>query len=135
MSALSLLLLVAAGAGEPVWSTSVKVEQGGSKSWHAKGVKQGQWYELVSKGSCTRRERARNKKWREKISGDETPQVMGVDFKVTVGGLEPVSVDHQERTTRFKADRDDPEVKLEDQSTAQSGIRCTVTELAIRRAQ
>jgi len=128
---LTLLLMLTAGAGEPVWSTSVKVEQGGSKTYQAKGVKKGQWYDLVSKGSCTRRERGRAKKWREKLN-DEPPQVMGVDFKVTIGGLERISVDHQEHKTPFKADQDDPPVKIEDQSTAQAGIRCTVTELSIR---
>lgn len=124
--------MLTAGAGEPVWSTSVKVAPGGSKTYQAKGVKKGQWYDLVSKGGCVRRERARYKKWREKIN-DEPPQVMGVDFKVTIGGLERISVDHQERKSPFKADQDDPPVTIEDQSTPQAGVRCSVTELAIRR--
>lgn len=97
------------------------------------GLKKGAWYELVTKGRCTRRERTRSRTWRESISGGAPPQVMGVDFRVTIGGLEASSVDHEERTTPFQADRDDPDVTVEDRSTPQAGIRGAVTELSIRR--
>ena len=131
---LSLALALAlASPGDAVFSTRVDVPVGGKQAFHAKGLKRGEWYQLVTKGTCTRRERKRYRKWRESISGGEAPQVMGVDFKVTIGGLEAISVDHEERTTPFKADRDDPDVTVEDRSTAQAGIRCAVTELSIRR--
>jgi hypothetical protein len=130
---LTLVLSLALASPGPVWSTSVKLEFGGKKTFHAKGVKAGEWYELVSRGTCVRQERKRYREWRKSISGDTTPQVMGVDFKVTIGGLERISIDHEERKTAFKADRDDPDVTIEDQSTAQAGVRCVVTELTIRR--
>jgi len=132
---LSLLLALAVAADDAatVWSTSVKVPPGGKQAFHATGVKAGERYELVSKGSCARQERRRYREWRKSINGDDPPQVMGVDFKVTIGGFERISVDHQERKTAFKADRDNPEVIVEDQSTPQAGVRCAVTSLAIRR--
>jgi hypothetical protein len=130
---LTLALTLALASGGPAWSTSVKLEPGGKKTFHATGVKRGEWYELVTRGTCVRQERKRYREWRKSISGGTEPQVMGVDFKVTVGGLERISVDHQERTTAFKADRDDPDVTIEDQSTPQAGVRCVVTDLVIRR--
>jgi hypothetical protein len=133
MRAVALALVLAQSPGPTIWSAAVKVAQGSSKTLPTSGLSKGAWYELVSKGECKRRERARTRKWRQSVSGGESPQVMGVDFKVTVGGLEPMSVDHQERVTSFKADRDNPDVKVEDRSTAQAGIRCELTELTIRR--
>lgn len=128
------LFVLALLAAEPaaVWSTSVKVPSQGTRTFHAKGVKKGVLYDLVTSGSCERHERRRYKRWRERIN-DDSPQVMGVDFRVTIGGLEPMPVDHEERKTSFRADRDDPDVTVEDRSTPQAGIRCTVTSLLIRR--
>ncbi len=129
----ALLALALSSAAGVVWSSAVKLPPGGRQVLKATGVRAGAWYALETSGTCTRPERRRSRAWRESVSGGRPPQVMGVDFKVSIDGVERISVDHQPRATRFKATRDDPELQVEDQSTPQAGVRCALTRLVIRR--
>lgn len=115
----------------PIWQHSAPGGVAGAFRAHIRGLKKGQWYVLATKGDCRTKERRRVRKWKERINASD-PEVFGVDFVVSIEGVEPMHVDHQERTTRFRADRGDPEITIEDTSTPQAGTRCVLTHVEVR---
>lgn len=136
MGSVLLAALLASGAGTPVWSGSVSVGLGDKRTLKTKGVQAGTWYRLVTQGRCDRVSTGprKTRRWREKVN-PAGPTIFGVEFKVRVGGAGPFSVDHEARETEFKADRDDPEITIEDQSSPQPGARCRLTEVALVSAR
>jgi hypothetical protein len=127
-----LVVWLALGAGEVVWSSKVSLPQGGEVTLCTKGLLEGKTYRLVSRGRCTTKERARVRKWREAIN-PQGPTAFGVDFRLTVGALPPIGVDQEEHETVFTADQNDPTLHIVDHSDAQAGVRCSLTSLEIRR--
>jgi hypothetical protein len=129
MLALALALLLT--ADPDVWSGSLSVGPGQTRTLKAKGLTPGERYELVTRGECSHLGKGKAKKWRDAVSPEVT-KPFGVDFRVKIGAQE-FTVDADERHALFGASEAEPEVTVTDHSATSTEARCTLTSVRIRK--
>lgn len=129
MLALTLALLLTADTD--VWSSTLSVGPGQTRTLKAKGLTPGERYELVTRGECSHLGKGKAKKWRDAVS-PEVAKPFGVDFRLKVGPQE-FTVDADERRSFFAASEPAPEITVTDHSATSTEARCTLTSLRIRK--
>ncbi len=118
-------------SGAEVWGARGTVATGASRSFQAKNVKAGFTYEFWATGTCTRKAKKQGK-----LKGGQEPDLFGMDFRVSVGSLDPmplkVGLTPQANRLSFRAMEDNPQILIEDRSSSVPGVKCTVSSLGIR---
>jgi len=123
-----------------VWHTGDRVSRAGDRTFSAKGTKKGQPYVFRSIGSCQKHRNIR-RAWGVRAAPLEDPEAMvfGIDFRVSIGGGDPVvlrtgeSEQTGEETTAipFTASADNVSIRVFDRSDASQPMNCYIHGIAV----
>ncbi|HET9452287.1 MAG TPA: hypothetical protein VFO83_15460 [Aggregicoccus sp.] len=118
--------------GQEAWGTRGVVQGGGQRTFRLRHVRAGRTYVLLATGHCTlSRPDAKRRR-----TSPAPRELFGVDFRAQVGSLEAwplrMGLEPERSAFTFRAPENDPQLFVEDRSSARPGVRCSVRDLSVR---
>lgn len=129
--------------GSEVWSARGTVKTGGQRAFNTKNIKAGATYVLNATGSCkvprppsSSGSGSRSTRRRNRAFFERKPDLFSIDFRVSVGSNDPVSLKVGELPERnqvtFRALEDNPQLLIEDRGNSIKGVSCTISDISVR---
>jgi hypothetical protein len=118
--------------GTEAWSTRGTLQSGGQRTFRTRNIRAGFTYIFHATGTC----KGPSRKGRKSRLAP-TVALFGQDFRVRIGGLDPlplkVGVEPERNTLAFRAPEDNPQIFMEDRTSIRpDSPRCTISDVAVR---